>query len=85
MLEIVAVHDLPQLAGPRSDAEPTLCLACSTAVRCCACSPADRTAAVAVLHQELVAGRDPAPALAAWRGARYALATEHHQESGNVP
>lgn len=70
VLEIVAVHDLPQLAGPRSDAELTLCLACGEALASCGCSSGDRTAAVALLHQELVAGRDPEPALARWRAAR---------------
>lgn len=72
VLEIVAVHDLPQLAGPRANYALTVCLACSAAVRSCACTPADRTAAVAILHQELVAGRDPDPALKRWRAERLA-------------
>lgn len=32
VLEIVAVHDLPQLPGPRSNHARTLCLACGDAL-----------------------------------------------------
>lgn len=69
-VEVVVRRDLAQLPDPRSDAELTLCLACGDALADCGCSPADRTEAIAVLHAELVAGRDPAPALARWRAAR---------------
>jgi len=67
----VGVRELQQLPGPRSDGAQTVCLACGLpfgdAPQACTCSPGHRSQAVAILHQELVAGRDPEPALQAWR------------------
>ncbi len=78
LLEVVGVCELAQVY-PRADGVKTLCLACGMpfgdAEEACTCTSALRSEAVAVLHAELVAGRDPEPALKIWRAQRLRLAT----------
>lgn len=80
LLEVVGVCELAQVY-PRTDSVKTLCLACGfpfwdgDAEEACTCTSALRSEAVAVLHAELVAGRDPEPALKIWRAQRLPLAT----------
>ncbi len=71
LLEVVGVCQLAQVYPRRADSVLTVCLACGLpfgdAEEACICTSALRSQAVAILHAELVAGRDPEPALKRWR------------------
>ncbi len=55
---------------PSTDQRPTLCLACGSEVRDCACSAARLAEAAGVVSTAHDAGRDPVEALDAWRAVQ---------------